>query len=132
MPAISPVLQAAGLSPIAVNPLTAAGNPPAPPVPFVPPGIFGSFPSLPDARFPYLADNYLLRDAHGNRKHDYFRGTYGGILGVNGLYGGDPLLRGKAGYRYDLLSQIEDNRLRRDDQYRKQRLEDELEEDRLR
>lgn len=73
-----------------------------PPVPLLPPSLFGSVPSLPDLRNPALSDWYWRGGRYGVNG-DYVRGR-----GVNGLFLGAGDLEGdklkKALYRNDLLN----------------------------
>ena len=68
--------------------------------------------------------------------YDDYKGDYRrGARQVNGLLWGESLEGDKLKkhlYRNDLLSQIDDNKVRRYDKYNLSRLENELEEDRLR
>ena len=129
LPTINPVLQTAGLQTIAANPLNAAGTPiMPPPVPLIPPSLFSSVPSLPHLKDPALSDWYWRGGRVGG---DYIRGR-----GINGLLVGadtlDEAKLKKALYRNDLLNQMDDNKLRRVEKYNLSRIENELEEERLR
>ncbi|CDW76693.1 UNKNOWN [Stylonychia lemnae] len=142
LPAIDPLLQSAGLQTINANPLNAAGNPiNPPPVPLIPPSLFSSVPSLPELRNPLFSDQYWRGGKYGwlggdyLRGGDYYRGDFARGRGIHGLLPGelnDPEKIKKALYRHDLIHQMDDNKLRRYDRYNKSRLENELEEERLR
>lgn len=101
----------------------------------VPPSLFGTHPSHPDLRNSgVLADLYFkgrLGPDYVGWGGDYIRGS-----GLNSLLGGIDVLEKdklkKNLYRNDLLNQMDDNKLRKVEQYRKNRLIDDIEEDRLR
>lgn len=77
-----------------------------PPIPLVPPSLFGTHPSVPDMRNPLLSDMYLGR--YGYLNGDYNRGLGG--LGLNSLMlGGSANITDKDKlkkflYRNDLLN----------------------------
>jgi hypothetical protein len=115
LPSINPVLQASGLQTISANPLNIAGNPTLPPpVPLLPPSLFGHAASLPELKNPLLSNFYqakLYNDFNG----DYRRGRH-----MNGLLIGDHMdgdMLKKALYRNDLLGQMDDNKYRRIEKY---------------
>ena len=97
-------MQAAGHQVIMKDGLTAVVNPMIPPpVPLIPPSLFGTHPSLPDLRNPVLADLYL------NRHWDPLRGDYVRGVGLNSLLIGGVDLTDKDKlkktlYRNDLLN----------------------------
>jgi len=131
---------------INANPLDAAGNPTnPPPVPLIPPSLFSSVPSLPELRNPYFSDHYWRGGKYNWLGGDYLRGDLyrgdlyrGDFLRGRGLHGllphelNDPEKVKRSLYGRDLLYQMDDNKLRRYEKYNASRLENELEEERLR
>lgn len=131
-----------------------------PPIPLVPPALFGSNPSLPDLKNPAMAELYWNKGGlYGGLGYHGMGGRSGmlpGLAGLGGLGGlgapGSDYIRGrgitglssglgdytdkekfkKALYRNELLGQMDDNKSRRVEKYHISRYENELEEDRLR
>jgi hypothetical protein len=80
-----------------------------PPVPLVPPSLFGGHPSMPELSNPGLSDWYWYRNKIDPlRGGDYYRST--GLGGLNGLLMGtstditDKSRLKKELYRHDLLT----------------------------
>ena len=109
LPTINPVLQAAGFQTIAANPLNVAGSPSLPPpVPLLPPSLFGHAASLPELKNPLLSNFYqskLYNDFNG----DFRRGRHMNGLLMGEHMDGDRLK--KALYRNDLMGQMDDNKM---------------------
>jgi len=59
LPNISPLLQTAGARTIIQgNPITGSNFPTVPPVPLIPPALFGTHPSMPELRDPLYRHHY--------------------------------------------------------------------------
>jgi hypothetical protein len=103
LPSISPVMNAIGHT-IQMDGTNAVLNPVLPPpVPLIPPSLFGTHPSLPELRNPLNADLYWNR-SRGIAGGDYIRGS-----GLNSILYGSPDLMDKDKlkktlYRNDLLN----------------------------
>ena len=87
LPSISPLLQKAGINTFQANPFNANGAPMMPPpVPLVPPSLFGSHPSWSEVRDPMNGHLYLDRFRR-QLPGDYI--SRGGLGILPHLYGDD-------------------------------------------
>jgi hypothetical protein len=128
------------------DPIGGSNFPIVPPVPLIPPSLFGVNPSAPEMRDPRMRNHWQHgihdRLGHGLRGGDYLtnphlydRNSYGNPYGYTGrnslLYGGlgeyDEKKLRKRAYGFDLEDQIAEKRYRQADDDHKRRLQEEVE-----
>ncbi|CDW86426.1 UNKNOWN [Stylonychia lemnae] len=136
MPNLNPFLQKPGQATFQSNPLMGLVNPmPIAPVPLMGQlgGHLSNFQGYRDPNL--LSQQFLLGRGLHPTAVDRLGLTYSRGRGMNGILTGDytdaERLK-KSLYRSDLLNQIDDNKLRRVEKYNLSRIENELEEERLR